>query len=303
VDTSVTIFSKNPDPLPQPAQSPFDLEPPDTQLRTWAKEGRILATYMLHSGELSHDDGVIPFVESSGTRRIPIGMGVHWQRYAFEPWSVESIQIPHDEGGALGYVEPVLHSTGHGIMAEREGDPKTVAAQMKSARDRIGAIAGARFVPRGVYCFLDADTKDWNSPAPELWKAIRDAGFEYVVSSVSSGDNRVLYHDGKFTVLNMVGKPGKASPFVRHNNVEMPDLEQKLRNAGKPGWLIGVLDTPVYAYSPYLSAGHKWGFFVRVSEFYDYIEKGAKERNLIPATPHTIARYASILAELGLVAQ
>jgi hypothetical protein len=297
----LTLFSKSPVPIAQPEQSCFDLEPSDDQLREWAKESRILATYVLHSGELSHDDAVVNFIEYSGTRKVPIGMGVHWERYAFEPWSMEATQIPQSEGGALGLVEPVLHSTGHGIMAEREMDPDLVVAQMKDARARIARIAGDRFVPRGVYCFLDADMKNWDSPAPQLWKAIGGAGFEYVISSVANGDNRVLHHDGNFIVLNMVGRRTDASPFVRHHNVEMPGLEQRLRNAGKPGWLIGVLDSPLYGYSPYLSSGHEWGFFVRISDLYDYLEKGARERNLILATPHTIARYARILVDMGIV--
>ena len=297
----LTVFSKRPVPIAQPAQTTFDLEPTDDQLQQWADAKRILVTYVLHSGELSHDDAVQHFLETSGSRKIPIGMSVHWQRYAFEPWSVEATQIPQAQGGALGLVEPVLHSTGQGIMAERIVSPAVVAGQMKDARARIAKIAGERFVPRGVYCFDDADMKNWDSPAPQLWSAIQDQGFEYVISSVANGDNRVLQMDGKFVVLNMVGQRADASPFVRQMDVEMPHLEQRLKAARRPGWLLGVLDSPLYGYSPYVSAGQEWGLYVRLSQLYDYIQKGAKERDLVPATPRTIARYARLLAQRKLV--
>lgn len=301
----LTILSKRPDALPQPLKSVFDLEPSDEQLRQWAREKKILATWVLHSGEMSHDDGIINFIEFSTERKIPIGMGVHWQRYAFEPWSIEASQLPQDQGGALGLVEPVLHSAGDGIVSERLADAKIISERMRQSRDRIAAVAGARFAPRGVYCFLDADPGNWDSPAPDLWRAIQSAGFEYVISSVASGDNRVLYRDGNFMVLNMVGLRDKySSPFVsnRFHTDEMQRLEEALSNERKPGWLIGVLDIPIYGYLTYLPTGRSWGDWVRITEFYDYIQEGARQRNLIPATPHTIVRYARILQDTGLLA-
>jgi hypothetical protein len=183
-------------------------------------------------------------------------------------------------------------------------DARTVAERMRLSRDRIAAIAGPRLAPRGVYCFLDADPSNWDSPAPDLWKAIQSAGFEYVISSVANGDNRVLYRDGNFTVLNMVGQRAITSPFVStRTGGEMQWLEQNLSAAGKPGWLIGVLDVPIYAYLTYLPTGREWANWVRITEFYDYFQKGARERNLIPATPHTIVRYARILQDAGVIAR
>jgi len=299
----LTVLGSKPAPFARSAKSWLDFEPSDAQLRNWARQGKILATWVLHSGELSHDDAVLNFIEFSALRKIPIGMGAHWQRFAFEPWSVESAFVPQSQGGALGLVEPVIHSTGHGIMAEKQGDAKTVAGLMRQARERIATLVGDQSAPRGVYCYLDANLDDWDERADVLWKAIQTEGFEYVISSVSSGRNKVLYHDRDFIVLNMLGRRGKFSPFVRFRTGEMEDLENRLIEDRKPGWLIGVLDVPLYGYNSYLPVGHQWGYFKRINELYDYLEKGAKERNLVPATPHTVARYARVLLELGLIPQ
>ena len=248
---------------------------------------------------LSHDDAMIHFIEQSAWRKLPVGMGMHWQRYAMEPWSVDLVQTPADQGGALGFVEPILHSSGHGVIAEYEADPAVLAAQMKDARERIAAIAGARFAPRGVYCYLDTSLADPTKKPEALWRAIHAAGFEYVISSASPGENKVLFREGDFIVINQTAvKVEKTSPFVRIKDpADMLAAEKKLRDAGQPGWVIGTLDAPLYGYAPYLVSGHKWGQFLRMDAFYDYLQRGAKERGLIPATPHTIARYARILAE------
>ena len=285
--------------LAQPARSMFDMEPSDAQLRKWAQEKRVLAAWMLHSGEVSHDDAMINFTEHAAWRKLPLGMGVHWQRYAFEPWCMENVQVPAEQGGALGFIEPILHSSGHGVIAEYDADPAVLAAQMKDARDRIAAIAGARFAPHGVYCYMDTTLADPSKKPEALWRAIHAAGFDYVVSSVSPGENRVLFREGDFIVLNQTApKVEKTSPFVRIKDpADMLAAEKQLRDAGCAGWVIGTLDSPLYAYGPYLTSGHKWGLNLRLDAFFDYLAKGVKERGLIPATPHTIARYARILAE------
>jgi len=294
----LTVFGGHPAPLPQPAQSCFDLEPADGQLEQWAKQGKILATWVLHSGELAHDDAVLSFLEWSALTKVKIGSGVWWQRYTFDPDCVEPMHVPVAEGGVLGLVEPVLHSAGCGNLAETLGEPAKVAALMKDSRRRIAHVAGERFAPRGVYCYRDMD----GDPKP-LWRAVREAGFDYLISSAQPGDNRLLYSEGDFVVLNQAGGVMSASPFTRVKELrEMSVTEEKLAAAKRPGWLIGVLDSPLYGYSSYLATGHKWGGGVRINAFYDYLAKGGTTGQVLSATPHTIARYARLLARLGIVA-
>ncbi|MCD6508345.1 hypothetical protein J7M22_17210, partial [Candidatus Poribacteria bacterium] len=73
-------------------------------------------------------------------------------------------------------------------------------------------------------------------------------------------------------------------------------VERKLAEAGKPGWLVGAIDSiihgcPVYMCRPFDGAP-------RISEFYDYIRRGGVTGRVISATPHTIARYARLLDDL-----
>jgi hypothetical protein len=300
----LTIFAKYPVRLPQPDKSCFELEPSDEQLRAWARQGKILATWVLHSGELSHDDAVLTFQDWSAMTKVRIGSGVHWQRYAFDPDAVEQMQVPVNEGGVLGLVEPVLHSLGNGIGWETSGDPAKLAAIMADSRRKIAAIAGEKQAPRGCYFFGDhhEQPKEGKTPGPAqiaLWKAVRAAGFEYAITSVLPGDSRVLYREGDFVVLNQAARLCNGSPFYRGFPDTFAAVEKKLADAGKPGWMVGALDSPIHGSPIYL--GRPFGGNnpqPRIFDYYDYVQKGGATGRVISATPHTIARYARMIEDL-----
>ena len=305
------VFARDPQPMPQPAMSMFDLEPTDEQLRKWAVQGKVLTTLVFHSGELSHDDAMLNVMDLSAATNVRVGLGVQSPRYQFDPGCVEPMYTPVDQGGVLGLCEPVLHSAGWGILAEALATPGKVGAMMSSAREQIADISGEPFAPRGVYCYLDALPGKWHENREELWQAIADAGFEYVISSVGQGENRVLYRQGDFVVLNMrCCNHYPYSPFVRITKVEqLTSMERWITSTGQPGWIIGVVDTPIFAYSNYLMRGESNPAIrkpvihrnVRLGRIFSYIENLGEVDKLISATPHTVARYARILHEEGIV--
>ncbi|GBD35507.1 hypothetical protein HRbin36_00619 [bacterium HR36] len=128
---------RHPEPIARPTAPPEAFEPTDVQLRRWASEGKILVSLIMHSGELSHYDAVLHIMDLCGVKGVKMGLGVGWHRYAWGgPW-VEMLNVPPAQGGLLGICEPVLHSTGHGIVAEHLAEPKRLAAMMASARAKI----------------------------------------------------------------------------------------------------------------------------------------------------------------------
>ena len=202
----------------------------------------------------------------------------------------------------------MLHSAGCGIAWETAGDPTGMAALMKHSRQKIAEVAGERFAPRGVYCFGDHHGQGaGDAPGAAqraLWKAVKEAGFEYLISSVGPGDSRILFRDGDFVVLNQAGKVEGASPFVRGYPATFAEVEKKLADSGKPGWLVGAVDTPIhgspiYVGRPYGGKNPK----PRISDFYDYVQKGGATKKVVSATPHTIARYARLLDDLDAKAK
>lgn len=197
----------------------------------------------------------------------------------------------------MGLVEPLLHSSGLGIVAESLGDAQIIARQMAEARSKISTVTGERFAPRGVYPYLDVLPRQWQDHNLGLWDAIADQGFEYVISSSSqSNDPAILYERGRFAVLNQDGKCHYPySPFFRIDVAD--DLlahERYLVNRGGPGWMMPVLDCPIYAYSSYLSVGDPFARRGGLGQFYRYIMKGGESGRVVSATPHTIVRFAQL---------
>ncbi|MBC8127243.1 MAG: hypothetical protein H8M99_08900 [Gloeobacteraceae cyanobacterium ES-bin-144] len=296
----LTVFEGKNATLPQPKQSCFDLEPSDAVLREWAKQGVILSTWVLHSGEPSHNDSVMNFYDWSSMTGVKIGSGVHWQRYAFDPDVVEPLQVPVDQGGVLGLVEPVLHSTGAGVNWETGGTTEAMVGLMKKSRDKIASYAGVN-APRGVYFFgdLHQQSKDSKEPGPAqiaLWKAVKEAGFSYAVTSILEGESRIIYQDGDFVVLTQTAITHNGSPFIRGDKDVYSKAEKILADQNKPGWLIGAIDTPIHGSLIYQGRPYK-NKAPRLNEFFDYIQKGGITGKIKSATPHTIARYARILQE------
>ena len=83
-------------------------------------------------------------------------------------------------------------------------------------------------------------------------------------------------------------------------------MERRLTATGRPGWIIGIIDTPVYAYSNNLLLGESHASMgnpafkgVMLSEFFRYIQFRGESSKLVSATPHTIARYARLVSEGG----
>lgn len=293
----LSIFASDPQPLPQPAQSLYDLEPSDDELREWLAQGKIPVALVFHSGETSHDDGMINIMDLSAATGVRVGLGVHFQRYLFDPECVEPTHTPVEQGGVLGLVEPVLHSTGLGIVAEALADPQITACQMADARARIAAVTGERFAPRGVYCYLDTQPGQWQAHNLPLWQAVAGQGFEYLISSTcQSDDPQILFEQGDFAVLNQNGKNRYPySPFMRIDTAEdLAEHERYLIKRGGPGWMMSILDCPIYAYSTYLSIGDPWKHRGGLGQFYSYILAGGESGRVVTATPHTIYRFARL---------
>lgn len=211
------------------------------------------------------------------------------------------MHTPVEEGGVLGLCEPVLHSAGYGILTEGIAEPERVADLMRRSRGEMARLAGERFAPRGVYCFCDAAPEQWHERPERLWAAVKRAGFTYLVSSVSFGEPRVLYADREFIVLNQCGSLHYPySPFVRIDTAaDIAAWEEKLVSAGKPSWLVPVLDIPIYGYSNYLSLGDPFKHRGGLGQFYAFLLQRGQSGKLVSATPHTIARYARLILNEG----
>jgi hypothetical protein len=136
-------------------------------------------------------------------------------------------------------------------------------------------------------------------PVRSVLNAVRSAGFEYALTKSEFGSPPTVATgvDG-LTVLNYTaGRWDGWTPFETVN--ELGDLvraERRLLRSKKPGWLLGGIDTCLWAFS-----GHVWDRGRELRDMCRWMAGGGSSGELVNVTPGTAARYARILADEGLI--
>ena len=274
----------------KPQTTIYECEPDDEQLRRYAKENKILASIIIHSGEMAHNEAMLNFIDFVNYSGMKFGIGVHAARYETCPQLWELIQTPRENGGALGYIEPLLHSGGMGILAESNCPPELLQKHIRYALDKIKRISPDN-LPVGYYCFCDTDLPTLSTVNRDSFDAIAGCGLEYIISSALPGENQIIWENHGCMALNQtVCDKHTASPFLRIKSAD--EVAKALHDHVKrPGWMIGALDAPVVAFQPYI-----WSEGYKLKKLCDFM---VKSPDIIPALPHTVARYAKLLREMG----
>jgi hypothetical protein len=272
-----------------PAGSWDDFEPTDEELRNYARESTRLTTLIIHSGEVAHNEAMLNLCDLASWAGVKMGVGVHAARYATCPQLWELLAIPRERGGVRGYIEPVLHSGGMGVLAESHCPPALLAAHCRTALAEIRAIAGDAGTPRGYYAFCDTDLTTLTTVRADLFAVAAEVGLDYFISSALPGRNRLLADVDGCLVLNQSPRiVCQGSPYVRINGLE------GLHTSPWTGqsWLIAALDAPVVAFAP-----HIWRDGAQIMRVMDALRAPGQ----VNVTPHTIRRYAKILDEMGVL--
>lgn len=266
-----------------------DKEADDAQLEHWAREGKVLASLIWHSGEMAHNEAMANLIELSSWTGLKMGIGAHVARYTSCPQHWELLSIPVEKGGARGRIEPMLHTGGWGIMGESRCPPELLRDHCRTALAEIKRIAGTAGLPRGYYAFMDSDMATFTEFDPALVRAAEESGLEYYVTNAFPGRNRALYRNDRMIAVNQSSRSiATGSPYVRITDVE--DILH-YTPAVAPGWFLGVLDSPVIAFSPYI-----WREGSRFMRIVDCLVSSGRFVNVLP---YTVARYARVLEQLG----
>lgn len=275
----------------EPEANLYANEPDDATLERYAAEGKVLATFLWHSGEMAHNEAMVNLFEVAGFTNIKMGIGVHAARYETAPQTWEMLSVPPEKGGVRGLIEPVLHSGGMGVLAEFNCPPERLREHCRESLRRIRGIAGEAGAPRGYYAFMDSDLRTLLETNEDVFRAAEACGLEYFVSSAQPGRNRILSRTKDCVVLNQTCRSiAQASPFLRATTVE--ELKENVPRV-RPGWLIATLDAPVIAFNPYI-----WR---HGSRFIKMVEWMQSEDWLVNVLPHTISRYARLLEAKGFL--
>ena len=128
--------------------------------------------------------------------------------------------------------------------------------------------------------------------------AVHAAGFSYMWSKAEFGSPRVLHRDGDFVALSLTaGNWDGWSPFYTLSSAaDLAQAERKLLRAAKPGWLVGTIDSPLWALpGEILERGSGLYSIARLAA------AGGKSGRLVNVIPNVVARYARLLDERRLL--
>jgi hypothetical protein len=129
-------------------------------------------------------------------------------------------------------------------------------------------------------------------------EAVREAGFTFMWTKAAFGRPAVAYRSDDFVALTLTaGNWDGWSPFYTVGGVrDLRRAERRLLNGDRPGWLVGTIDTPLWALSGEL--------LERGADLYrmaDLTARGGTSGRLVNVTPRVVARYARVLEKLGLL--
>jgi hypothetical protein len=190
-------------------------------------------------------------------------------------------------------LKPVIPFTPRGTVETGNGNGE--------AHRDFRAAAG-ELVRRAGLDRLFEERRPFNTERPgdvdrRVVDAVRAAGFDYMWSKSGFGSPRVVLRDGEFVALSLTaGNWDGWSPFYTVGSATDVGLAERRLLRGGPGWLVGLIDAPLWALSgEILERGPELLAIAKL------VAHGGRSGRLLNATPNTIARYARLLAGRGLI--
>ncbi len=136
-------------------------------------------------------------------------------------------------------------------------------------------------------------------PGRAVLATARDAGFEYAftASGFAGPPRAVVDVPGIVALTYTAGRWDGWSPFITVNDLsDLRRAERRLLRGGRPGWLVGTLDTCLWTFT-----GHLWDRGRELQTICRWMAGGGSSGKLVNVTPRTAARYARLLADRHLV--
>ena len=122
---------------------------------------------------------------------------------------------------------------------------------------------------------------------------VRARGFEYMVTKAGFGpEPRVVHRTDDFVAINhTAGRWDGWTPFETINDAsDLRRAEKALLARRQPGWLLGTIDTCLWAFS-----GELWDRAPRLAAIARLAAAGGDSGRLVNVTPRVLARYARLL--------
>jgi hypothetical protein len=133
-------------------------EPSDDELRTWARQGRIVSTMAFWTGMVRELECLYALTEILSTTGLKAGLALTVESFKFlDSTPLGLLHVSPELGGLRGQVETLIASTGSGGMIESAAPPDRFARTLaESVAALAGRLGGRDLVPKGWWAVMDA---------------------------------------------------------------------------------------------------------------------------------------------------
>lgn len=284
----------------------------DEELLQYAKEGKILSTFLFWAPDMRHTECFYSLFDLITVMKFRCGLLLTTGAYDYSISSpIDLINIPLEQGGVYPYIEPLLCSCGLGVAFEAYMSVDKLVSQIRDSLAYIQSIANTRVL--GWYPALDSKLKavkkkskrnrPWDNYLPEypnmdLWRAIESLNFAYALTQFYCQKPFAIKGEGDFISFNQTaGNWDGWTPLISISSFsDLLYAERKTLTYNFPAWIVGTIDAPLWLYSYY-----NWDRCQELRKMLDYVKRGGLFNKLVNVSPSTIARYIKILIKEGFL--
>ena len=162
-----------------------------------------------------------------------------------------------------------------------------------SLRARLGTTVRRAGLDRLFLAYRPYEHFAPGSLDPALARVVRAAGYDYMLTKSEFGRGpTVAFEENGFVAINYTaGQWDGWTPFETINDVaDLRQAEKRLLRNGKPGWLLGGIDSCLWTFS-----GELWNAAPRLHAIAEFATNGGTSGRLINVRPGVLARYARLI--------
>ncbi len=170
-------------------------------------------------------------------------------------------------------------------------------AQVKDYKEIIKSWLKGLGLEKFFSCYRPYEFYQAGALSKDIVEVAKSVGLSYMFTKAGFNlGSKVEYMDDSFIALNYTaGQWDGWTPFETINDVsDLKRSERNLLRKGKPGWLVGTIDSCLWTFS-----GEAWQKGRSIYDIATFCAEGGTSKKLINVKPHTIARYARIINKIG----
>jgi hypothetical protein len=161
---------------------PAAWDPTDEELRTYAREGRVLTSLVFWTGMIRETENLYAIADLLALTGLKAGLVLTVPSLTWRPSPLDLLTVPREQGGLYPNAEVLLGSCGTGVAIESLLTPGQLGAHLRRAREQLAAAGIPQaWWPRGWWATMDPPMERlpaWRRAKPVRWSRTARYGLQ-----------------------------------------------------------------------------------------------------------------------------